>query len=59
MNYNFGITLKKGVMSYVVFFLGFWVMSLIGDYPDVANLTIGAGLTMVLNWLKVKYGVNI
>ena len=49
--YNFWKGVEKGFISLILFAIPF----AINQFPDVANLTIGAVLTVVLNFLKVKY----
>ena len=50
--YSFGKGLMKGVISIMVFALPFFIT----NFPDVANITIGGMLTMLVNMLKTKYG---
>ena len=59
MEFSYKITLLKGIKYLVVFALPFLVDSFILAMPDIANLTIGACLLMLVNVLKAKYGVRI
>ena len=49
--YSFGKGLVKGIISVVVFAVPFVVL----QFPTYANLTIGGVLTILVNFLKVKY----
>ena len=49
----------KGIKYLVVFALPFLVDTFIISMPDVANLTIGTCLLMLVNVAKVKYGLRI
>lgn len=49
--YSFPQGLKKGFISVLIFSLPF----LITNFPDIANLTIGGVLAILVNWLKIKY----
>jgi len=51
--YNFGKGLRKGIIGFVLFAIPF----LITSFPEVANLTIGGLLLMLLNYFKVKSAV--
>lgn len=50
MNYSFLKGLQKGVIAVIIFA----VPVLVGQFPEVANLTIGGILLMVANYLKVS-----
>lgn len=52
MKYSFTKGLGKGLIGVVVFALPL----ILADNPTWANLTLGGGLLMVVNYLKVKYG---
>ena len=58
-NYSFGITLKKGIISYALFFLGVLISQAIGDYPQVFDLTLGGILMMAYNFLKHKVAIRL
>lgn len=58
VEYSLKITLAKGLKYFVVFALPFLVSQFIVAMPDIANLTIGAGLLMIVNVLKAKYGLR-
>lgn len=51
MKYSFWKGLSKGIISVIVFAAPLVLL----DNPAWANLTIGGLLTMVVNWLKVRY----
>lgn len=51
MKYSFKKGLVKGIISFVIFS----IPMLINYFPVVANLTIGAGLMILVNFIKVKY----
>ena len=57
--YSFWLGLWKGVRSFIIFALAAIIVGLIGNYPDIMNLTLGAVLTIILNWLKFKTGLRI
>ena len=55
MKYSFLTGLKKSVIMMIVFA----VPVLVGQFPDVANLTIGGLLVLFVNYLKVAQGLRI
>ena len=57
--YSFKITVMKGLKYFVIFLLPVLVDKFIIQYPELAQLTVGGGLVMFVNWLKIKVGVNI
>ena len=59
MEYSFKKTLVKGIKYFVIFLLPVMVDKFIVSSPEIAQLTIGASIVMVLNWLKVKAGVRL
>lgn len=59
MEFSYKIMWLKGIKYLVVFALPFLVSSFIMTMPDIANLTIGTCLLMLVNILKAKYGVRI
>jgi hypothetical protein len=58
MEFSYKITLQKGIKYFVIFAFPFLVDQFILTMPDIANLTIGACLLMLVNMLKVKYGLR-
>lgn len=50
-NYSFVKGLVKGIVAFILFAAPFFIT----NYPELANLTIGAVLTILVNFLKVKY----
>ena len=57
--FSYKQNLLKGVKYLVIFILPFLVDQFIVSYPQVAQLTIGAGLVMLVNWLKNYVGLRI
>ena len=49
----------KGMKYFVVFLLPVLVDKFIYAYPDIAQLTVGAILVLILNFLKNKVGLKI
>ena len=49
----------KGMKVFVVFLLPFLVDKFLVNYPEVAQLSVGAVLYMLLNWLKVGVGMRL
>lgn len=52
MNYDWKLTIKKGVKYFVIFLLPFLVNQFVVAYPDWAQLTLGGLLVMGVNWGK-------
>ena len=59
MEFSYKTTLQKGVKYFAVFALPFLVDTFILSMPDLANISIGAALLMIVNVLKAKYGLRI
>lgn len=59
MEFSYIVTWQKGIKYFVVFAAPFFVDQFIMTMPDLANLTIGACLLMLVNILKNKYGMRI
>jgi len=56
MNYSFVTGILKGI-KYAILFL---VAGLIvGLKPEIKELTVGGALVLLLNFLKIKFGVKI
>lgn len=53
--YSFTKGLTKGVVSFVIFAIPFFITS----FPEVANLTIGAVFLVALNALKIYARNNL
>ena len=49
MNYSFLKGLKKSVITVIIFA----VPVLVGQFPEIANLTLGGILVLLVNYLKV------
>ena len=58
MNYDYKKTLKKGLQFAVAFVIPFLINAFIAELPQVANITIGGLLLMLVNMLKHKYGMK-
>ena len=56
--YDFKVTLKKGIIYFVLFLLPVLVDKFLVSYPEIAQLTIGGLLVMGTNFLKHKVGVR-
>jgi len=52
MNYSLKKGLLKGIKAIVLIGIPF----LITNFPDIANLTIGGLLVMIVNYIKIKTG---
>lgn len=58
MNYSFAITLKKMVKYFVIFAIPFLVNLFIINFPEIAQITVGALLVGLANFLKVKAEIS-
>ena len=59
MNYSFKTTLGKMVKYFVLFAIPVLVDKFIVVYPEYAQITVGALLVGLVNFLKVKVGVRL
>ena len=59
MEFSYKIMWLKGLKYIIVFALPFLVDAFIMTMPDIANLTIGTCLLMLVNVAKNKHGVNL
>jgi len=50
MTYSFKKGLIKALTAIAIFGIPFFVT----NFPDIANLTIGAVLTLLVNYIKIK-----
>ncbi len=57
--YSYLRTLLKGVKYFVIFLLPFLVDQFIVQFPELAQISIGGFLVMMVNFLKVKVGVKM
>lgn len=57
--YSFKRTVRKGIKYFVIFLLPILIDRLIMNYPQIAQLTVGAILVMIMNWLKVRIGIRL
>lgn len=58
MQFDYKIMLQKGIKYFVAFVLPFAVSQFIFQMPEIANLTIGSCLLMLVNALKTKYDIR-
>ena len=58
MKYSFKITLIKIVKYFIIFIIPFLVDQFIVQYPQLAQITIGALLVGIVNWSKNWAGVR-
>lgn len=59
MQFSLKKMVLKGMKVFVVFLLPFLVDKFLVNYPEVAQLSVGAVLYMLLNWLKVGVGMRL
>lgn len=59
MNYSFKTTIGKVIKYFVIFLLPFLVDKFIIQYPELAQISIGALLVGIVNYLKVGVGVKL
>lgn len=59
MDYSYKITLVKGLKYFVIFLLPFLVDQFIVAYPQWAQLTLGSGLVMLVNFGKNWAGLRL
>jgi len=57
-SYSFKKTIGKVIKYFIIFLLPVLVDQFIVQYPEIAQLTVGAILVGVVNYLKVKVGVR-
>jgi hypothetical protein len=55
--YLLKVTFFKMIKYFVAFLLPVLVNQFIVNYPEVAQLTVGAIILGILNWLKMRMGV--
>lgn len=58
MNYSFKKTLIKIVKYFVIFVIPFLVDKWIIAYPEIAQISIGALLVGIANYVKVRFSVK-
>ena len=56
--FSYKANLIKGLKYFVIFLLPVLVDKFLVAYPDLAQLTVGALLVMLVNLLKVKIGIR-
>jgi len=59
MNFSIKTMFVKGVKYAVIFALPMLVNAFIFEFPDIAQITVGGLLVMLVNFLKIKVGVRI
>ena len=52
--YSFKIGLKKGMKYFIIFGLPIIATGFIENFPQIANLTIGGLLVMIVNYIKIQ-----
>lgn len=57
--YSYGKTIKKGIKYAVIFILPFIVDIFIDRCSTIANLSIGTGLLLIVDFLKHKVGIRL
>lgn len=55
MKYSFKKGIIKIAKGFVIFGIPYMVDMFIFNYPQIAQLTIGAGLLGLVNFIKIKY----
>jgi hypothetical protein len=58
-NYSLKKTIIKVVKYLVLFVLPILVDKFIVEYPQIAQLTIGGLLILIVDWLKHKVGIKL
>lgn len=59
IDYSYKTSFLKGLKYFVIFLLPVLIDKFVVSYPDVAQLTVGAVLVVLANYLKNKVGVLI
>ena len=59
MEYKIKKGLIKAVKYLIIFLLPVLIDKFVYSMPEVANLTMGGILVLLLNWLKIRFGVRI
>lgn len=59
MEFSYKKMALKGVKYFILFLLPVLVDNFIIKYPEIAQLTIGSLLVMLVNWLKNRIGMRI
>ena len=60
MNTEITYSLFKGLVKSLKIMAVFLIAALlIGLKPEIKELTLGGGLLLVLNWLKVKWNIKL
>jgi len=59
MKYSFKKTVIKVVKYFVIFIIPFLVDKWIIAYPELAQISVGALLVGIVNFLKIKCGFKI
>jgi len=54
MKYELSKGLWKGIIAFICFIIPFLASQFIIQFPDIANLTIGAVLIMIVNYIKIS-----
>jgi uncharacterized membrane protein len=59
VEFSYKIMWLKGIKYFVVFALPFLVDQFIFAMPEIASISIGSCLLMLVNILKAKYGMRL
>ena len=59
MNFSIKKNLSKIVKYFLIFLLPFLVDAFIIQFPEIAQLSVGALLVGLVNFIKVKGGVKL
>ena len=57
--YSYRQTILKGIKYFVIFAIPLLVNSFVYQFPEIAQLTVGGLLVMLVNLLKVKFSFKI
>lgn len=55
MNFSFKTMIWKGIKYFIIFAIPFLVNQFIVAFPQIAQLTVGALLVMLVNWIKIVF----
>lgn len=58
MEYSLPKGIGKYIKYFIVFGLAIGINYFVLHWPEIADITIGAALGMLLNWLKVKWDLT-
>lgn len=58
-DYSYKTTLLKGVKYFVIFLLPVLIDRFVVSFPEIAQLTMGGVLVMLVNYLKMQIGLRL